>query len=161
MLPGNKPLTHWGWVTHICVGKLTIIGSDNGLSPRRRQAIIWTSAGILLIRPLGTNFSEILIRNQTFSFKKMHLKMSSAKWRPFYLGLNVLTKPMLLYHHVATVSSLGHNELTQWGLNKMVPHIMACCLMAPSHYPDQCWLTTVLGYSFENSFTWSDHIFSP
>ena len=25
-------LTHWGWVTHICVSKLTIIGSENGLS---------------------------------------------------------------------------------------------------------------------------------
>ena len=84
-------LTHWGRVTHICVVKLTIIGSDNGLSPGRRQAIIWTNAGILLIGPLGTNFIQILIGIQTFSFKKMHLKMSSAKWRPFYLGLNVLT----------------------------------------------------------------------
>ena len=76
-------LTHWGRVTHLCVGKLTIIGSDNGLSPERRQAIIWTNAGILLIGTLGTNFTEILIGIQTFSFKKMHLKMSSAKWRPF------------------------------------------------------------------------------
>ena len=25
-------LTHWGRVTHICVGKLTIIGSDNGVA---------------------------------------------------------------------------------------------------------------------------------
>ena len=83
-------VTHWGRVTHICVGNLTIIGSDNGLSPGRRQAIIWTNAGILLIRPLGTNFSEIIIGIQTFSFTKMHLKMSSAKWRPFCLGLNVL-----------------------------------------------------------------------
>ena len=47
-------------MTHICVIKLTIIGSDNGLSPGRRQAIIWTNAGILLIQTLGTNFSEIL-----------------------------------------------------------------------------------------------------
>ena len=53
-------LTHWGRVTHICVSELTIIGSDNGLSPGRRQAIIWTNAGILLIRTLGTNVSEIL-----------------------------------------------------------------------------------------------------
>ena len=86
----HKGLTHWGRVTHICVVKLTIIGSDNGLSPGRRQAIIWTNDGILLIGPLGTNFIEILIGIQTFSFKKMHLKMSSAKWRPFCLGLNVL-----------------------------------------------------------------------
>ena len=74
----------------MCVGNLNIIGSDNGLSPGRRQAIIWTNAGILLIRTLGTNFSEILSKIATFSFKKMHLKMSSAKWRPFCLGLNVL-----------------------------------------------------------------------
>ena len=66
-------LTHWGRVTHIYVSKLTIIGSDNGLSPGRRQAIIWTNAGILLIRPLETNFNEILIDIPTFSFTKMHL----------------------------------------------------------------------------------------
>ena len=78
-------------MTHICVSKLTIIGSDNGLLPGRRQAIIWTNAGILIIGPLGTNFSEILIEIYIFSFKKMHLKMSSRKWRPFCLGLNVLT----------------------------------------------------------------------
>ena len=85
------PLTHWGRVTHICVSKLTIIGLDNGLSPGRRQAIIWTNAGIKLIGPLGTNLSEILIEIFIFSFKKMHLKMSSGKWRPSCLGLNVLT----------------------------------------------------------------------
>ena len=83
-------LTHWGRVTHICVSKLTIIGSDNGLSPERRQAIIWNNAGILLIGLLGTNPSQIGIWIQTFSFKNMHLKVSSAKWRPFCLGLNVL-----------------------------------------------------------------------
>ena len=54
-------LTHWGRVTHICIGKLTITGSDNGLSPGRRQAIIWTNAGMLLIGPLGPYFSEISI----------------------------------------------------------------------------------------------------
>ena len=75
---------------HICVSKLTIIGSDNGLSPGRRQAIIWTNAGILLIGPLGTNFSAIWIGIQTFSFKKMRLKVSFAKRQPFCLGLNVL-----------------------------------------------------------------------
>ena len=83
-------ITHWSRVTHICVSKQSIIGSYNGLSPGRRQAIIWSNAGILLIGPLGTNFSEILIGIQTFSFKKMHLKMSSAKRRLFRLGLNVI-----------------------------------------------------------------------
>ena len=43
----GKHLTHWGRTTHICVGKLTTIGSDNGLAPSRRQAIIWTNAVML------------------------------------------------------------------------------------------------------------------
>ena len=77
-------------MTHICVSKLTNIGSDNALSPGRRQAIIWTNVGILLIEPLGTNSNEMLIEIQTFSFIKIHLKMSSGKWWPFCLGLNVL-----------------------------------------------------------------------
>ena len=68
----------------------TIIGSDNGLSSDRRQAIIWTNDGILLIGLLGTNFKEILINIQTFSFRKMHLETLSGKWWPFYLSLNVL-----------------------------------------------------------------------
>ena len=87
-------LTHWGRVTHICVSNPTIIGSDNGLSPSRRQAIIGTNAGILLIQPLGTNFSEMLIEIYIFSLKKMHSKWSSGKWRPCCPGLNVL---MVLY----------------------------------------------------------------
>ena len=77
-------------MTHTCVGKTTIIGSDDGLSPGRRQAIIWTNAGILLFGTLGTNFSKILIECHSCSFKKMHMKMSSGKWRPSCLGLNVL-----------------------------------------------------------------------
>ena len=94
-------------MTHICVSELTIIdiGSDNGLWPGRCQAIIWNNPGLfmlLLIEPLGTNFSEISIGIQTFSFKKMHLNMSSAKWRPFCLGLNVLRV------------NLSHSDMNNW-----------------------------------------------
>ena len=99
---GHSELTHWGRVTHICVCKLTIIGSDNSLSPQRRQAIIWTNAGILLIWPLWTNFSEISIDIQTFSFKKIHFKMSSGKCWPFCLGLKCVkttTVPKCLGHY--------------------------------------------------------------
>ena len=69
----ENTLAHWGRITHICVGKLTTTGWDNGLSPGRRQATIWTNAGILLIGPLGTNLSDKLIEIYTFPFKKMHL----------------------------------------------------------------------------------------
>ena len=106
----NSTLTHWGRVTHICVSDRTSIGSDNGLSPGRRQAIIRTNAGILFIRPLGTNFSEFLVEILIFSFKKMRLKVSSAKRRPFCLGLNelmpqmadVLLLSMLISSHQST-----------------------------------------------------------
>ena len=80
-------LTHWGRVTHICVSNLTIIGSDNGLSPDRRQAIIWTNSGILLTGPLGTNFSEILIQNsksfiQENAFESVVCEMAAILSRP-------------------------------------------------------------------------------
>ena len=102
-------ITHWGRVTHICVSKLTSIDSDNGLSPDRRQAIIWTSAGILLIGPLETNFNEILIEILTFSFKKMRLKVSSAKRRPSCLGLNVIT---------------GHNPINNMPTDQATSHYL-------------------------------------
>ena len=89
----QSQLTHWGRVTHICVGKLIIIGPDNGLSPDRRQAIIWTNVGLMSFGPLRTYFSENLIKIQQFSLKKLHVKMSSAKWRPSCLDLNVLSNP--------------------------------------------------------------------
>ena len=69
-----------------------MIGSDDGLSPGQRQVIIQTNAAILWSRPLGTYFSEILIKILKFSFKEMNLKMSSTKWQLFCLRLNVLRR---------------------------------------------------------------------
>ena len=89
--------THWGaipqWdrVTHIYVSKLTTIGSDNEM---------------LLIRTLGTNFSENLSEMHSFSFNKMHLKMSSAKWRLFRLCLNEI--------HTAGLCSIFHVTQSIW-----------------------------------------------
>ena len=88
---------------HICISKLTTIGLNDGLPLGRHRAIIWTNAGILFIGPLGTNFSEILIEIYTFSFKEMHLKMSSGKWRPSCLSLNVLSylqKDKLIHEYI-------------------------------------------------------------
>ena len=80
-LKGSLNTTQLNRVTHICVGNLTIVGSDNGMASGRRQAFIWINAG-MFIGPLGTNFSEILIEIHIFSFKKMHLKM--LKFVHFY-----------------------------------------------------------------------------
>ena len=135
-------LTHWGRETHICVGNLTIIGSDNGLSPQRRQAIIWTNAGILLIGPLGKNFSEIIIEIQTFSLKKIRLKMASAKCCSFRIGLNVLTATK--GHYAAIIDDICFRHTIVYRCGLLTPHGFkdleqpkwddACCLMAPSHY---------------------------
>ena len=104
-------LTHWGWVMHICFNKIAIIGSDNGLSPGRRQAIIWTNARILLNGLLGTNLSEILIKIDTFSLTKMQLKMPSGKWQLSCLDLNVLN--LLQASGVKILSnSLKHFQLS-------------------------------------------------
>ena len=72
---------------HICVSKLTIIGSDNGWLPARHQAIIWIKAGILLIQTLGTNFSEILNKVHTFviqenAFENVVCKMMAILFQP-------------------------------------------------------------------------------
>ena len=123
--------THWGRVTHICVDNLTNIDSDNGLSPGRRQAIIWTNAGILLIWPLGTNFSEILSKIKKISFTKMHLKLSSAKRRPFCPGEDEL---MIETDSRVVIVQAFHNN------SQLVP---------------ECWFST--GHmisSVQTSFVW-------
>ena len=89
--------TPWGQVMHICIGKLTIIGLDNGFNawtvPNHYLNQFWNIV-IWIFR--NNFFSEILIGIQRFSFKEMHLKMLSAKWCPFCLGPNVLSQPGLL-----------------------------------------------------------------
>ena len=68
--PCSGRLTRWGRVTHVCVGNLAIIVSENGLSPARWQAITWANAGILLIGPFGTEFNENVFVNHTFHSSK-------------------------------------------------------------------------------------------
>ena len=99
-------LTHWGRVTHICISKLTIIGSNNSLLPGRCQAIIWTDAGILLIRPLGTNFNEILIEINTFSFKTNPFESVVPKRRPFCFGLNVSNIMFIFDQHCCSFAAM-------------------------------------------------------
>ena len=84
-------LTHWGRVTHIRVSKLTIIVSDHGLSLGRRQAIIWTNAGLLSIGPPGTNFSEVLIAICIFiqenAFENVARKLAAILSWPQYVNV--------------------------------------------------------------------------
>ena len=80
-------LTHSCCVTHICVSKLSIIGSDNGLSPAWHQAIIWPNTGILSIRILGPKFQWNLKQNlcvviQENAFKNVVCEVTAIVSRP-------------------------------------------------------------------------------
>ena len=71
-LPCNPHRSEWPKTFFgrcICVSNLTTIGSDNGLSPSRRFAIS---------EPMRGYFKWILIKFQTFSFKKMHINVLYA-----------------------------------------------------------------------------------
>ena len=113
-------LTHWGRVTHICVGKSTII------------------AGILLIGPLGTYFSEILTGIQTFSFNKIHLKMSSAKWCPFCLGLNVLKCNLQTHAKDENNEHVFLNIQNTFVDKSTLVQVIALCPQATCRYLCQC-----------------------
>ena len=99
--------------------------------------IISSNAALLSIGPLGTNFSEILVKIQNFSFTKMHLKISSAKWRPFCPKGDELTA----WNYWLDVNSLWPRDaIWRWRSWSTLFQVMACCLTAPSHYLNQCWL---------------------
>ena len=107
-------------MTHLCVSKLTNIGPDSGLLPGRPQNIIWTNVGMVLIGPLGTNFGEIVIEIYTFSFKKMHLKLSSETWQPFCLGLNVFELKSTTVEEASSSSTAPNTarKISCWAWNK-------------------------------------------
>ena len=128
------PLTHWGRVTHICFGNLTIIGSNNGLSPGRCQAITWTNAGILLIGPLWTHFSEIVIEIYKFSFTKKHFKLLSPKWQPFCLGLHVLTPQLYISQRTNWSSCQVLTRSGSAGVNLIRLHMAVGAFVYPVEY---------------------------
>ena len=132
-----RKLTHWGRVTHICVGKLTVTGSDNYLSPGRRQAIIWTNAGILLIEPLGTNFSvvcemaSILSRPQCVNtlFSVVKCKRGEPAMHRSCISRLVCIEPPVCY-----LSPIEHNVIL------CIHHYCACFSFSGGlHASGQIW----------------------
>ena len=99
----SQYLTHWGRVTHICVTKLTIIDSDDGLSPGQFQAIIWTNARIVSIRPLAINLNEILIEMfiHVNALENCVLKMTTILFLPQWVkaDYHLLCKSRWIHWH--------------------------------------------------------------
>ena len=117
-------------MTHICIGKLTIIGSNDSSLSGWCQVIIWTDVGILWIRTLGTTFTEILSKIHTFSLKKMHLKMASVKWWQFCLSLNVLSlhehdKDNRIFCAKKAIIISAADALATWGARISVDKILS------------------------------------
>ena len=118
-------------MTQIWVGNPTIIISNNGLSPDRRQAIIWTNDGILLIISLGTHLSEILSELRSFSFKKMYLKMSSAKMAYIssraqcvkcdlkHQHINIMERQSDIYSGISDISNLISDISSYWEISEI------------------------------------------
>ena len=114
-LEGQDTLTQLGRVTHTCVSKLTIIGSDNGLSPGRLHAIIWDIAGILLSGPLGTNLSKLLSEIRTSHSRRCIWKCRLRNGDNFVSASCVMIQPFsvlelpiicYLFHECMHLSSM-------------------------------------------------------
>ena len=128
--------------------------SDNGLSPDRRQAIVLTIAGTLLIGHPGTKFNEILIEIRIFSFKKIHFKMSSGKWRLSCVGLTLLT---FANGKLGNVNSLWCSYTIWWHRSVWtLAQVMAWSLATPLPEPMLTFINNgVLWHSSKTNFTGS------
>ena len=83
-------VTYWDRVTHICVGNLITIGSDNGLSPGRCQVIIWTNTGIHIVYWTTRNTPQWNVNRNSYIYIQGNTFVNVCKWRQFCLGLNML-----------------------------------------------------------------------
>ena len=116
----GRPYNSSPHLRHIWSVNWASIGSGYGLSPVRRQAITWTSAGLFWTEPLGANFSEIWIEILTFSFKNMHLKMSSAKNGSHLVRGDELTMSTVLWGWLECQDIVRGSQECCWGIQAFV-----------------------------------------
>ena len=138
----QQGLTHWGWVSHIWVSKITIIGSDDGLSPGQRHVIIWSNAGIFVNWTLGNKLQWNFHRNQCIFIQENAFENVCEMTA-------ILSQPQC-------VNSLWPRDVIWWqGSRSTLAQVMACCLTAPSHHLNQCWpmISEVLWHSPDSNFT--------
>ena len=126
---------------HICVGNLTIIGSDNDLLLDQRQAIIWISDVMLLIGPLGTNFSGIVIKIITFLFKKMCQIQIQKTFIAIIHNMNTWGRSCIRLIHQITLQYTTQLTTENYTLStvkhikeKQIVHIMAMGARNPSRF---------------------------
>ena len=130
-------------MTHICVSELASIGSDNGLSPRRRQAIIRINAGILLIRTLGAQFNEIFYRNSYIFIEENALenvvwKMAAILFRPQYV--KIITKSHEDIRNFISMSRCKRDTPRGIAVRRRIQQSWVLCLF------DGCYTISVTQY---------------
>ena len=135
-------------MSHICVRKLTIIGSDDGLSPGRRQAIIWINAWILSIRTLATIFSEKINEIHTFSFKEVHFcEMAAIKFRS--QCVNNIHKESFEQQcqQQGRTTAQGNKQTSGWGIGNMWRAEISTSRSLGNRHD-------ILQWTFSNAFLW-------
>ena len=103
LMPGDAYLRQWIVSTLVQV----MAWRRSGHKPLPESML----TGILLIGPLGTNSSEILIGTQTFPLKKIRLKLSSAKCCPYRLGLNVFAHKRFISSTISVTKPISQPEI--------------------------------------------------
>ena len=98
------------------VSKLTIIGLDNGLSPHRRESIIWTNAEILMTRTPGTKLQWNLKRNwyifiQENAFENVVCEMAAIFSQPQCVSQLAHLSVSELNHHLFMKL---HDDVIKW-----------------------------------------------
>ena len=103
-------------MTQICVGKLTIIGSDNGLSPGRRQAIIWTKCWNIANLTLMNKFQWYFYQNSIIFIPENELEnvvceMASILSRPQCVNNSVAVRYKKSISIIETVISIDYRYI--------------------------------------------------
>ena len=130
-----------------------IFGSDNGLSPNRRQAITWTNDDCdhwCCILSLG--HIELIL-----CMTSPHFSWCAYIFAEPQLFISAIFTYLVLMRNVPFINSLWPNDTIWWqGSRSTLFQVMACCLMAPSHYLNQNidLSSKVPWCSYEGSFTW-------
>ena len=140
---GMSTLTYWGRMTPACVNNLTFIGSGNGLSPGRYQAIVWTNARILLIKPLRTNFSKIsieilyiFIQENTFEYtvRKMGAVLSRSECVNYEVMISCIDCPIMwtttkgfIFYRTESICISDLNFFITFWIHVLLIHVVISC----------------------------------
>ena len=143
----------------------TIIGLENGLSPRRHQAIIWTNAGVLIIGPFGTKFQWNIYRNvyifwQYDVFENVVWKMAAILSRTQCVKSFSITWGNRKWSHANSTCSIQTKMATfctrhfRIRFFATIVFVLSEISQATSHYVNQKWQVKLRKYLSLFKYAW-------